>query len=181
MYDQSCVLRAWESHEGELRSWLIRRLDRDEALAEEILQDVFLKAIRGHFCEVERARAWLFTTARNAVIDHYRLRKTHVPVPDWLPDTNEEPRTVDAMTACLPRALSELSAPDADILRRCDLEGTSQVVYAAEHGLSIPGAKSRLQRARRRLRAHLTEACAVRLDDAGNVCSFAPRPPTGDV
>ena len=44
-------------------------------------------------------------------------------------------------------------------------------------GLSLPAAKSRVQRARLRLRAQLAEACQVTFDDKGKVCCFVPRPP----
>lgn len=174
-----CVLGAWQRHEAELRTWLRRRLGGDEALAEDLLQNLFLKAIRQgeRFCQVERARAWLFTAARNAVVDHLRLRKDQAPIGPDLPAPAEVVPPVDGLAACLPRALSEMDDRDADILRRCDLEGMSQVAYAREHGISVPGAKSRLQRARRRLGAHLTEACQVRRDETGNVCCFVPRPP----
>lgn len=173
-----CVLDAWEGHEAELRVWFRRRLDGDAALAEDLLQNLFLKALRQgeRFCQVERARAWLFTAARNALVDHLRLRKDQAPLSAELPAPGEWTVPVDGLAACLPRALSEMDAQDADILRRCDLEGLSQVAYAREQGISVPGAKSRLQRARRRLKAHLTEACQVRRDEAGNVCCFVPRP-----
>jgi len=178
MNNQRCIERAWKAHEVELHSWLLRRLNLDEALADEFLQNVFLKAIRqgDKFCEVEKARAWLFTTARNAIIDYYRLRKKQVPVPENLPDIQEAPRAIDSLATCLPRALSELGEQDADILLQCDIEGMPQATYAKEHGLSTPGAKSRLQRARRRLRIHLTEKCQVQHDNEGNVCCFVPRP-----
>ena len=173
----NCVLDAWQRHEAELRAWLRRRLDGDEALAEDLLQNLFLKAVRqgDRFCQVERARAWLFAAARNALVDHLRLRKDQSPLDADLPAPSEAPPPVDGLAACLPRALAEMDARDAEILRRCDLEGMSQVAYAREHGLSVPGAKSRLQRARRRLKAHLTEACQVRRDETGNVCCFVPR------
>ncbi len=181
-----CTLDAWRQHEGELRGWLARRVGGDAALADDLLQTVFLKALRQgkRFCEVDHTRAWLFTTARNTLTDHFRLLKQQVPVPSDLPDDLSAPGEaqppIDALAACLPRALSELSPPDADILRRCDLEGMTQADYADRHGLSIPGAKSRLQRARRRLAAHLTRVCQVRRDAAGEVCCFVPRPPLGD-
>ncbi len=182
MSNQRCIQQAWDAHEVELRSWLLRHLNLDEDLADEFLQNVFFKAIRQgkKFCEVEKARAWLFATARNAIIDYYRVRKIQVPVPENLPDLQETPRAIDSLASCLPRALSDLGEQDADILRQCDIEGVSQVAYAKEHGLSIPGAKSRLQRARRRLRIHLTEKCQVRHDDEGTICCFVPCPPVGD-
>lgn len=143
-----CIHDAWRRHEVELRGWLRARLDGDEALAEDFLQNLFLEALRQgkRFCEVEHARAWLFTAARNAIVDHRRVSKRMVPLPDSLPVASDEPLPVDTLASCLPRALSELSDADADILRRCDLEGMAQATYASEHGLTVPGAKSRLQR-----------------------------------
>ncbi|MGC1518341.1 MAG: RNA polymerase subunit sigma-70, partial [Azonexus sp.] len=44
-------------------------------------------------------------------------------------------------------------------------------------GISLPGAKSRIQRARKRLRNRLVKACQVTFDDQGEVCCFVPRPP----
>jgi RNA polymerase sigma-70 factor, ECF subfamily len=47
--------------------------------------------------------------------------------------------------------------------------------YAKARGLKLPTVKSRLQRARRRLREHMTGACQVQFDDSG-VCCHVPRP-----
>lgn len=160
----------------------MRQLGGDQTLAADLLQVVFLKALRQgeRFCQVERARAWLFTTARHALIDHHRLQKAVVPLPEDLHSDPEERLAVDSLTRCLPRALRELDPQDAEILRCCDLEGMTQAAYASQHGLSTPGAKSRLQRARRRLKEHLTRVCQVRRDDTGRVCCFVPRQASDD-
>ena len=73
--------------------------------------------------------------------------------------------------------LSELSPEDREAITLCDLEGLPQDEYARRRGLSLPGAKSRIQRARKRLREQLSQACQVRLDAAGQVSDFVPRPP----
>ena len=57
----------------------------------------------------------------------------------------------------------------------CDL-----MHYANQQGLSLPAVKSRLLRARTRLKNHLHTACAVRLDDQGRVCCYTPRSPQAD-
>lgn len=174
-----CVIEAWEAHEPELRGWLRGRLHGDEALAEDILQTLFLKAIRQgqRFCEVKQARAWLFASARNALIDDARLRKKNVPVPESLTEHSEPVRPVDSLAQCLPRALSEIPASDAQIIEACDLGGLSQVQFAKAQGITLTAAKSRLQRARRRLAEHMAKACRVQRDEAGDVCCFVPRPP----
>ena len=43
-------------------------------------------------------------------------------------------------------------------------------------GITVPGAKSRVQRARKRLRERLLTSCQVVLNERGAVCCFTPRP-----
>lgn len=172
----NCLMSAWHRHEGELRAWLRGRMGNSHD-AEDLLQDLFLKAMRQdkQFCEIGNARAWLFEVARNALADRLRLKKEQVELPEDLVHETDEPAAVDSLAACLPRALSELSEEDREAITLCDLEGLSQEDYARLKGLTLPGAKSRVQRARKRLREHLTGACQVRFDAAGKVCCFVPR------
>lgn len=177
-----CVSDAWERHEAELRGFLRRRSPGD-AEAEDLLQDVFLRALRrkNGLCGLDNPRAWLFTTARNLLIDRFRLTKEQVPLPDDLAaEPQEAPPPVDGLSQCLPRALAELSPQDREAIALCDIEGLTQQDYAGRIGLSLPAAKSRVQRARSRLKAHLTAACQVRFDAAGQVEGFVPRPPLGE-
>lgn len=174
----NCLMTAWHRHEAELRAWLRGRLGNAHD-TEDMVQELFLKALRQDkkFCEIANTRAWLFEVARNALVDRLRLKKEQVELPDDLASENDEPAAVDSLTACLPRALAELSEDDREAITLCDLEGLNQEDYAHFKGLSLPGAKSRVQRARKRLRAHLTQACQVRFDEAGKVCCFVPRVP----
>lgn len=174
-----CVTEAWEKYETDLRRFLRHRAGSD-AEAEDLLQEVFLRALRraNGLCGIDNRRAWLFTAARNLLIDRLRLARDQVPLPDDLaapPETVLAP--VDGLAQCLPRVLAELSAQDREAIIRCDIEGMTQQDYARQLGLSLPAAKSRVQRARVRLKARLTEACQVRFEESGGVCSFVPRPP----
>jgi RNA polymerase sigma-70 factor, ECF subfamily len=178
----ACVASAWQAHERALRGYLRRRL-ADADTADDVLQDVFVKAMRQGrgFCQLDQPRAWLFQVARNALVD--RARAAHPMEP--LPEGAEEPAApaletvapVDALAGCLLRSLGELSADDANILRACDLEGLGQRDFAQAHGLSLPATKSRLLRARQRLRHQLTTACQVRFEPDGCVAGHVPRPP----
>jgi RNA polymerase sigma-70 factor, ECF subfamily len=173
-----CLMAAWERHEPELRGWLRHRLG-NAIDADDMLQELFIKALRQEerFCAIDNARAWLFEVARNAVADRLRLKRDMVELPDNLATEPEEVAPVDSLTACLPRVLSELSSEDREAITLCDLEGMPQDEYARRLGLSLPGAKSRVQRARKRLRERLTLGCQVRLDPSGQVIDFVPRPP----
>lgn len=173
-----CLMRAWDVHERALRGWLQHQL-HDPATAEDLLHDVFIKAMRQgeRFCDLANARAWLFEVTRNALTDHLRRRRDSIELPEDLACEEEAPPPVDSLAACLPRVLAELSAEDREALTLCDLEGMRQEDYAQLKGLTLPGAKSRVQRARQRLKAQLASACQVRLDENGKVCCFVPRPP----
>lgn len=148
--------------------------------ADDLLQEVFLRAVLqgADFCRVENPRAWLFQVARNLLVDRLRLTKEQVPLPDdLLADAPPETAPVDLLSHCLPRVLSELSPEDREAVVLCDIQGMTQKAFAARLGLSLPAAKSRVQRARLRLRTQLADACQLTFDEEGKVCCFVPRPP----
>ncbi len=172
----NCLTTAWSAHEAELRHWTRRHVS-NPAEADDLLQDLFLKALRQgeRFCSVHNARAWLFEVARNTLADRLRVARETVEVPEDLAAPEEDIGTVDRLTACLPRVLAELSNEDRDAITQCDLQGVPQADFATANGLSLSAAKSRLQRARQRLKARMTQACQVQLDDTGHVADFVPR------
>lgn len=177
-----CVLRAWEMHERALLAFLILRAPNRHA-AEDLLQEVFLKAMRQgkDFCSLENPKAWLFQVARNALIDAARLAKPHTELSDELAETladapASERVPVDELDACVERNLPALDVEDRHIIEACDLQGQTVRAYAEANQLTLAAAKSRLLRARKRLRDTLVVNCQVRFDDTGQVCCHTPRP-----
>ncbi len=175
--DLACVQRAWQQHRAELRGYLLHRI-KDVSQAEDLLQEVFLKAMTQgrQFCTLDNPRAWLYQVARNALIDNLRLAKDALPLPDDLAQETDALAPVDELSECVVRVLTELSPEDREVLQMCDIEGMKQQEFAVAHGLSLTAVKSRIQRARQRMRAQMTEACKVQFDEAGQVCCHVPRP-----
>jgi RNA polymerase sigma-70 factor, ECF subfamily len=172
----NCLTTAWTTHAAELRGWLRHRTN-NAALADDLLQDLFLKALRQgtRFCDIQNARAWLFEVARNLLADHMRVAHNMVELPANLVAQVQDVDTVDTLTACLPRVLSELAPEDREAIELCDLQGMAQADFARFKGLNMSAAKSRVQRARIRLRAQMSHACQVKLDEVGRVDDFVPR------
>ena len=174
---ENCHDRAWQKHQREIQGFLEHRAG-SVAEADDLLQEVFLKVLlQGRaFCELDNPRAWLFRVARNLIIDRRRLSMTReplLPLPDDFsapPAADVEP--VDLLSHCLPSVLSRISAKDREAIVRCDLQGVTVSDYARQLGLSLPAAKSRLQRARLRLRSRLAKSCRVSYDGAGKLCCF---------
>jgi len=178
-----CIIDAWEAHRRELLRFVARRMP-DAEQANDLVQEVFLRASRlpDGLCGIRDRRAWLFQVARHLLVDRYRLAKDEFPLDEALAaaDETEGPEPIDELCRCLPRVLGELRSQDREAITLCDIEGLTQAAFAERLGLTLPAAKSRLQRARRRLREQLVEACQVRFDEAGHVCCFVPRPPAED-
>lgn len=178
---ETCVTRAWRKHQAEIEGFLQHRLG-DGELAADLLQTVFLKALyqgRG-FCDLREPRAWLFAVARNALVDLLRARHPHEPLPEDLSAQADAQAAVDTLADCLPHALASLDADDRDVLEHCELQGMTQRDYATLRGLSLPAAKSRVQRARVRLRESMVQVCGVRFDaQTGRVCCHVPQASCG--
>lgn len=173
-----CILTAWHTHEHELRAFLLVRIGNQHEV-DDALQELFLKLTRqgDAFCAVKNPRAWLFRVARNFLIDHLRTAKTFVELDPnvALPLNNDEPSAIIKLEACLLRNLTELTDEDKSVIEQCDLQGQTQKHYAQQHSLSLSAVKSRLLRARKRLKAQIIVNCQVQFDENGNVCCHVPR------
>ena len=71
-----------DAHAGELHRFLVASVGRDRA--EDCLQETLLSALRAYprLRHGDNLRAWLYTIAHNAVIDHYRTRKVTTALED---------------------------------------------------------------------------------------------------
>jgi RNA polymerase sigma-70 factor, ECF subfamily len=166
-----------------LRAYIAARIGDDEAAAD-IAQDVILRSLAsGALEQADNPVGWLYRSARNAVIDHYRTRRRLEPLDDRLelpadslPDRDHPNDATRELGRCLQPLVSELSPIYRDAVTRVDLEGWTHQQAAAELGISVSGMKSRVQRGRSQLHELLTQCCAVRLDRTGGVAGYRPRP-----
>lgn len=157
------------------------RID-DEQATGDILQDVYLK-IHQHLPELRSdalLTAWVYTITRNAIRDYYRGRRLWEDLDDSLAQSPEDAdEGVDDITSPLAlsvRAMAEqLPEGYRTALLMADYQGLPQREVAERLGLSISGAKTRIQRARRMLRALLEECCHFQFDRLGQVIDYAPR------
>lgn len=164
----------YREFDNNLRKFIHKRiLDADEA--EDILQDVYLKIHDGigTLREADRLTPWVFQITRNTIIDHYRSTRPQFELPENLvateieePDLNAElASSVYGMLACIPVQYRKA-------LEMADLQGMKQEDVARILGLSLSGAKSRVQRARQKLKQAFLACCHFELDHNGRVVEF---------
>jgi RNA polymerase sigma-70 factor, ECF subfamily len=174
--------RAWTDVASKLRGYIRTRV-RDHAAAEDLLQDVFLKAHTriAQLQSPERIEGWLFLIARNAVADHFRKSKPHEELPA---DLATEAPQAELENACglreaFRRMINELPAPYGQALTLTEFDGLTQKQLAERLGISLSGAKSRVQRGRDKLKEALLDCCRFEFDRRGQIIECTPRKAEG--
>ncbi|WP_260293704.1 RNA polymerase sigma factor SigZ [Sedimenticola hydrogenitrophicus] len=176
----------WQQHKERLRGYVARRVRERDAI-DDILQDVYLKA---HLSlPTLRAKGkltpWLYRITANAIADYYRALPATAPLPaalaDELPQERPEPDHVAELAGCLQPLIAELPEIYRRALQLSEIDELPQKAVAERLGLSLSGAKSRIQRGREKLKARLLACCDVecergrivgysRRDDQGGYC-----------
>jgi len=170
---------AWSQLSTELRCFIRRRVANDHA-ADDLLQETFLRIHRNidSLTEADRMAAWVYRIARNVVHDHYRRRSNkEVPLEDT---ASKDPNTRAALTSRSSGWLGELTGQLTEKYREAvqlaEIDGMSQQEVAGRLGLSLSGAKSRIQRGRTMLKDVLDRCCTLEFDRRGNLMDCHPKP-----
>ena len=163
----------WADLGSRLRRFVGRRVN-DPHAADDITQDVLLKVQTQleSMPPQDKLPAWLFAIARNAIIDHYRANavRDHADAADFEPAAEADQRdAIQELTPCLERMVKHLAEPYREAMRLADFEGLAQQDVADRMGISLSGAKSRVQRARQQLREMILDCCRVERDARGGV------------
>jgi RNA polymerase sigma-70 factor (ECF subfamily) len=147
---------AYIAHREPVRRWLVART-HDQDLAEELLHEAYLRLMgelrRG--TDIENPRAWLFHAASNLLISHARhaqvVGRHDLQEPAFEAASAESHVLAQERMEHLHRALAQLAEGDRQLLLATGL-GNDGPDLAARAGISNVALRTRLCRARRRLR-----------------------------
>ena len=165
--DEAEALRALsDAHATALWRYAVH-LTGNASGADDIVQETLLRAWRTPAIisqPPESTRAWLFTVARNLVIDEFRsARKRHELSTDEVPERAERDRTDALFEALLvEEALSALGYEHRAVIVHSYYSGRSIAETAAELGIPEGTVKSRLHYGLRALRLSLQEKGVTR-------------------
>lgn len=155
----------------------VRRFVRDQATAEDLVQETFLRVVRGaaEWTPEARFSTWLYTISRNLCTDHAR-RMVHrkaasLDGPQGADGDGEGPRKIDRVAgadrgaevaawnreraAAIEAALGELPAEQREVFLMREMMDLPFADIAAIVGTSEPTVKSRMRYALERLREAL--------------------------
>ena len=169
----------WEAFHTKLQQFILKRVP-DEQNAEDILQEVFLKihARISTLRDEEKLQSWMYQITRNTIADYYREKRATVELPASLLLPEEPLIGKDVVKELIPSIKAMVdSLPDEyrQALLLTEYEGLNQRELAERLGLSFSGAKSRVQRAREKLKAMLLDCCHFEFDRLGKVIDYQPK------
>jgi RNA polymerase sigma-70 factor (ECF subfamily) len=177
------VENIWNEFNDKLRGFISKRVENDMA-AEDILQEVFLKihAKVGDLRDVSKMQSWIYAITRNAITDYYRSRKIYSrhqqelngqffdTLPEIEASTAED--AAQRIAGSLKGMIGLLPEKYSEALLLTVYHGMSQVELAKKLGISLSGAKSRVQRGRQLLKEMLEKCCHFELDRRGMIMDY---------
>lgn len=173
------VENLWVRFNKPLMSFIKKRVNNDED-AEDILQDVFCKIqnnINGLKAS-DKIHAWVYSITRNAITDFYRTHRIgnlSSELSDDIPDNRLDSGSENAneeIAQCLIEMINSLPDKYKEALLLTKFQNLTQMELSKRLGLSLPGAKSRVQRARGKLKEMLFDCCNLEFDRLGNVIEY---------
>jgi len=163
----------WNDFRAELFGFIKARINNSET-AEDILQDVFIKIHLNakSLNENDKLTSWAYQITRNTIIDYYRKKKIISYPEDFERNFPEELYSENNdFIDCLKPFINQLPEKYKDALYKTTYHKMSQKEYAQENNLSYSAAKSRIQRARQKLKVLFVACCSIQADKFGNIIS----------
>ncbi|SCZ80074.1 RNA polymerase sigma factor SigZ [Acidaminobacter hydrogenoformans] len=182
---ETCVTCLWETLHEPLEKFIARRVSNPHD-AEDLLQEVFVKiSLRlDTLQDQDKLHSWIYQIARNVIIDYYRSGKTFEALPEDLvegiggvAEPSAEVLVVGGnanaeMANCLTGMIQRLPEKYREAIMLTEYENLTQTALAARLGLSVSGAKSRVQRGRKLLKEMMLDCCRLEFDRCGNIIDF---------
>jgi RNA polymerase sigma-70 factor (ECF subfamily) len=168
----------WFSLSKKLLSFIRSKID-DEIVAEDILQEVFIK-IHSKIDTLRddtKIQPWIFQITRNQINDYFRKNKKDQSLNRFEIQFEEQNHSNEILEEALHDMITMMDAlpPDyCEALCLTELNGLSQKEYAQRTGISYTAAKSRVQRSRKMLKDMLMRCCHYEFDKYGTVLDITP-------
>jgi RNA polymerase sigma-70 factor (ECF subfamily) len=147
---------------------------RDHAAAEDIVHDVLLRAVEreSQLRDETKLAPWLYRMTRNAITDHHRANRLLEELSEELAAPGQESDAIAELAVCLTPLIARLPDRYREAFQLSEVQGLTQQETAARLGISLSGAKSRVQRARTKLQDLILACCHIERDHRGAIMSY---------
>lgn len=168
----------WDNVHQRLYFFIKSRV-KEEAIAKDLLHDVFLKANKklAQLQDQEKFSSWIFQITRNVIQDHYKANNkilSEEGLPTQLDFSQSDDQT-QLLASCMKSMIANLPDKYKEAVHLSEIEGLSQKEVAKRLNISYSGAKSRVQRGREQLKSLFVQCCEIESDKYGNIIDYWPK------
>lgn len=164
----------WHKYNARLTGFIRSKVSED--FVDDLLQEVFIK-IHANIDSLKtesKLESWLYQITRNTIADYYRTHRITEELPKWieLPQTKEEELIRQELASCLTPMINMLPDKYRRAVQISEVENKTQQEVADQEGLSLSGAKSRVQRGRALLKTMLHDCCEIEINKKNHITDY---------
>jgi len=152
------ILEIYRQTIGPLYAYVSRRVGGDAGLAEDLVQDAWMRALDAWQTQgvPNEPLAWLTRVAHNALVSHFRRIRPELADPAIIDLEAASPSEDPDTAAVVGWGLARLRRPHASVLEAFYFDGKTVAEIASEQATSERAVEGRLRRARAKLKKTLT-------------------------
>lgn len=167
------IWQLWMQFEKDLKFYMLNKIG-DASLTHDLHQDVMFK-IHKSCCsgkEINNIKPWIYQIANHTIADYYR-KQSKILNKEVVREVSTLENKYSEMSVFLELLLNCLPKKYALPLVLSDIEGLKLLEIADQLRLSLPATKSRVQRARKLLKAEIHSCFNIKVDSKSGLLDFS--------
>ena len=174
------LLETWEELNKHLLFFIKKRIKTKED-AEDILQDVYIKLHKNidTLTDEKKLVSWIYQITRNTINDCYkrcyRIKKVEFEEYHIELTQEEEENLNDEILINMKKIIEELPKDSKELIKLYEFEDMSHKEISKKLEIKENTSKSRLKRAKEKLKNQLDECCIFQIDKFGNVLDYTKK------
>lgn len=169
------INKIWVDLSEELYKFILGEI-RDEQIAKDIRQEVFLKVqTKIHQLKhTSKLTSWVYQITRNTIFDYFRQSNNKTLSMDSLdiPEAESDNFSYSKLSQCINQKIEALSSKHKEAIVLTSFKDYSQKELAEHLNISYSGTKSRVQKAREILKENILNCPNVASDGSGKLLDF---------
>ncbi len=168
------ILAIWLDLHQELEQFIAYKV-KDTGTSKDILQDVFIK-IQTNINQLnnpQKLTSWVYQITRHEIINYFRQKKKYESI-ETVELTFEEEPEYQKLAECINTKIAQLPNEYREAFILTTVEAYSQKKLSEQLGISYSGTKSRVQRAKDKLKTLVSDCENVETNEKGEIIGYEP-------
>ncbi|MFV0237311.1 MAG: sigma-70 family RNA polymerase sigma factor [Flavobacteriales bacterium] len=142
--------------------------------AEDLTQEVFYKLAKSNQDGIANIKSWIYSIAKNTIIDYYRKKKLPIQEIEDIPFSKEkdEQQAIEELSQCVVSFIKTLPDEDRMLLTLSELENISQKEIAKRLDMNYVTVRSKIQRSRKKLKGVFSDCCTILQGGKGSILDY---------